>query len=74
MELHPATLWEAISDAVPARAAPSSRARSAGRGATSTTGPAGLAGALAALGVGAGAKVGQLLYNAPSSWRATSPR
>ena len=73
MELHPATLWEAISDAIP-------RAPRRCQGAVRWTwrdfdDRAGrLAGALAELGVGAGGKVGQLLYNAPSSWRATSPR
>lgn len=64
MDLHPATLWEAISDAVPDRLAlvqgPTRRTwadldRRAAR----------LAGALAAEGLGAGSRVGILLHNCP---------
>ena len=64
MELHPATLWEAISDVVPTRPVQVQGAvrwtwrefdERAGR----------LAGALLAHGVGAGSKVGELLYNGP---------
>ena len=64
MELHPATLWEAIADAVPNRL-------SVVQGATRRTWrefddrSARLAGVLRAHGLGAGAKVGQLLYNSP---------
>jgi 3-oxocholest-4-en-26-oate---CoA ligase len=64
MELHPATLWEAISDAVPDRLA-------VVQGATRRSWrefddrSARLASALSAHGLGAGAKVGQLLYNSP---------
>jgi 3-oxocholest-4-en-26-oate---CoA ligase len=64
MELHPATLWEAIREAVPDRPA-------LVQGATRRTWrdfddrAARLAGALLTHGVGAGAKVGQLLYNCP---------
>ena len=64
MELHPATLWEAIADAVPNRLA-------VVQGATRRTWrefddrSAQLAGVLRAHGLGAGAKVGQLLYNSP---------
>src|SRR3954447_20811851 len=64
MELHPATLWEAISDAVPGRLA-------LAQGATRRSWrefderSARLAGAFAAHGLGAGARIGQLLYNCP---------
>ena len=64
MELHPATLWEAIADAVPDRLA-------VVQGATRRTWrefedrSARLAGVLSMHGLGAGAKVGQLLYNSP---------
>jgi fatty-acyl-CoA synthase len=64
MELHPATLWEAIADAVPDRLA-------VVQGATRRTWrefddrSARLAGVLSANGLGGGAKVGQLLYNGP---------
>ena len=64
MEMHPATLWEAIADAVPARPAII-------QGTTRRTWSefddrsARLAGVLRAHGLGAGAKVGQLLYNSP---------
>jgi fatty-acyl-CoA synthase len=64
MEMHPATLWEAIADAVPGRLAMV-------QGATRRTWSqfddrsARLAGVLQAHGLGAGAKVGQLLYNGP---------
>jgi fatty-acyl-CoA synthase len=64
MELHPATLWEAISDAVPDRLA-------IVQGSIRRTWhdfedrSARLAGALMAHGIGAGAKVGELLYNSP---------
>jgi acyl-CoA synthetase (AMP-forming)/AMP-acid ligase II len=64
MELHPATLWEAIADVVPDRLA-------IVQGAVRTTWrefdqrSARLAAALLAHGVGAGARVGQLLYNSP---------
>lgn len=64
MELNPATLWEAISDSVPERLAVI-------QGATRRTWSqfedrsARLAGVLLAHGAGAGAKVGQLLYNGP---------
>jgi fatty-acyl-CoA synthase len=64
MELHPATLWEAIADGVPDRLA-------VVQGATRRTWrefddrSARLAGVLRAHGLGAGAKVGQLLYNSP---------
>jgi acyl-CoA synthetase (AMP-forming)/AMP-acid ligase II len=64
MELHPATLWEAIADAVPERLA-------VVQGPVRTTWrefderSARLAATLLAHGVGAGAKVGQLLYNSP---------
>jgi 3-oxocholest-4-en-26-oate---CoA ligase len=64
MELHPATLWEAIADVVPDRLA-------LVQGVVRTTWrefddrAARLAGTLLAHGVGAGARVGQLLYNSP---------
>jgi fatty-acyl-CoA synthase len=64
LDLHPASLWEAISDVVPDRLA-------LVQGETRRTWrefdqrAAGLAGALLAQGIGAGAKVGQLLYNCP---------
>lgn len=64
MEMHPATLWEAIADAVPERLA-------IVQGATRRTWSefddrsARLGGVLRAHGLGAGAKVGQLLYNSP---------
>jgi 3-oxocholest-4-en-26-oate---CoA ligase len=64
MELHPATLWEAIADAVPARLA-------VAQGAVRTTWrefddrSARLAATFLAHGIGAGSKVGQLLYNSP---------
>jgi acyl-CoA synthetase (AMP-forming)/AMP-acid ligase II len=64
MEMHPATLWEAIADAVPDRLA-------VVQGAVRTTWrefddrSARLAATFLAHGVGTGAKVGQLLYNSP---------
>ncbi len=64
MDQHPASLWEAISDVVPDRLAVIQGARRFtwaefdGRSAR-------VAGTLQAHGVGAGAKVGQLLYNSP---------
>src|ERR1700689_2549132 len=64
MEKHPATLWEQITDAVPERPA-------IVQGATRRSWSefddrsAQLAGVLRAHGLGAGAKVGQLLYNSP---------
>jgi acyl-CoA synthetase (AMP-forming)/AMP-acid ligase II len=64
MELHPATLWEAISDAVPDRpAVVQGRVRRTWRDFEERAGR--LAGVLAGHGIGAGAKVGQLLYNGP---------
>ena len=64
MELHPATLWEAIADAVPNRLA-------VVQGTTRRTWrefedrSARLAEVLHGHGIAAGAKVGQLLYNGP---------
>ena len=67
MELHPATLWEAISDAVPARTAQvQGVVRWTWRDFDDRASR--LAGALAANGVRAGSKVGQLLYNCPEPW------
>jgi 3-oxocholest-4-en-26-oate---CoA ligase len=64
MELHPATLWEAISDAVPDRpAVVQGERRCTWRELERRS--AGLAGVLLAHGVGVDAKVGQLLYNSP---------
>jgi fatty-acyl-CoA synthase len=64
VELHPATLWEAISDAVPDRLALAQGAtRRSWRDFDERS--ARLAGALAAHGLGAGARIGQLLYNCP---------
>jgi fatty-acyl-CoA synthase len=64
MELHPATLWESLSDAVPDREALVQGARRVTWREFEDR-SARLAGALAEAGIGAGAKVGQLLYNAP---------
>src|SRR4051794_40100495 len=64
VELHPATLWEAISDAVPDRLA-------LAQGATRRSWrefderAARLAGTLATHGLGPGARIGQLLHNGP---------
>ncbi len=64
MEMHPATLWEHISDAVPDRPA-------LVQGATRRTWrqlddrAARLAGALGAAGIGPGSRVGLLLHNSP---------
>jgi fatty-acyl-CoA synthase len=64
MELHPATLWEAISDAVPDRPAVVQGAiRRTWRELDDRA--ARLAGTLLAHGVGEGARLGQLLYNGP---------
>jgi fatty-acyl-CoA synthase len=64
MELHPATLWEALSDAVPSRLAQVQGGRRSTWSEFDDR-SARLAGAFRAAGVGAGAKVGQLLYNCP---------
>ena len=62
MDLHPATLWEAITDVVPDRlAVVQGDRRFTWREFDDRS--ARLAGTLRAHGVGAGAKVGQLLYN-----------
>jgi acyl-CoA synthetase (AMP-forming)/AMP-acid ligase II len=64
MEMHPATLWEAIADAVPDRlAVVQGSARTTWRAFDDRS--ARLATSLLTHGVGAGAKVGQLLYNSP---------
>jgi fatty-acyl-CoA synthase len=64
MELHPATLWESLSDAVPDRLAlVQGDRRTTWRDFGDRS--ARLAGALQRAGIGAGAKVGQLLYNGP---------
>src|SRR5215213_5543056 len=64
MELHPATLWEAISDVVPDRdALVQGDRRFTWRQFDDRS--ARLATALEAHGVGSGAKVGELLYNCP---------
>jgi acyl-CoA synthetase (AMP-forming)/AMP-acid ligase II len=64
MELHPATLWEAISQAVPDRLAiVQGRIRRSWCGFEERS--ARLAGVLLDHGIGASAKVGQLLYNGP---------
>ena len=64
MEMHPATLWEAISDEVPHRLAiVQGPIRRTWREFDDRA--ACLAGMLTAYGIGAGAKVGQLLYNSP---------
>jgi acyl-CoA synthetase (AMP-forming)/AMP-acid ligase II len=64
MEMHPATLWEAISDAVPDRLAlVQGSIRRTWRDFDDRA--TRLAGALAARGIGHGSKVGQLLYNSP---------
>ena len=64
MELHPATLWEAISDAVPDRLAiAQGTIRHTWRDFDERA--ARLAGVFAAHGLGAGARVGQLLFNCP---------
>jgi acyl-CoA synthetase (AMP-forming)/AMP-acid ligase II len=62
--MHPATLWEAVSDAVPDRiAVVQGTTRASWRRFEERS--SGLAGGLLAHGVGRGAKVGQLLYNSP---------
>ena len=64
MELHPATLWEAISDATPDRLAiVQGRIRRTWRDFEERSGR--LAGVLLDHGIAADAKVGQLLYNCP---------
>ena len=64
MEMHPATLWEANSDAVPDRmAVVQGPLRRTWREFEERS--ARLAAVLAAHGIGAGSKVGQLLYNGP---------
>jgi fatty-acyl-CoA synthase len=64
MDLHPATLWEAITDTVPHRlAVVQGDRRFTWREFDDRS--AHLAGTLRAHGVGAGSKVGQLLYNSP---------
>jgi fatty-acyl-CoA synthase len=64
MDLHPATLWEAITDTVPHRlAVVQGNRRFTWREFDDRS--AHLAGTLRAHGVGAGSKVGQLLYNSP---------
>ncbi|MBV8951006.1 MAG: AMP-binding protein, partial [Actinobacteria bacterium] len=64
MELHPATLWEAISDVVPDRPAlVQGQTRRTWRQFDERASR--LAGAFSAHGVGADAKVGLLLYNCP---------
>jgi acyl-CoA synthetase (AMP-forming)/AMP-acid ligase II len=64
MEMHPATLWEAIADAVPDRLAQVQGSRRFTWSELDDR-AARLAGAFTAAGLGAGAKVGQLLYNCP---------
>ncbi len=65
MEIHPATLWEAIADAVPDQPVlvQGSTKRRSWRDFDERASL--LAGLLAAHGLGPGAKVGQLLYNGP---------
>src|SRR5450755_757939 len=64
MDLHPATLWEAITDTVPDRlAVVQGNRRFTWREFDDRS--AQLAGTLRAHDVGAGSKVGQLLYNSP---------